>query len=129
MAWINTGQNGWFKDWFKRYAETIEIFYDDHTGHHWREDTTGDEIVLVSDGGWRMTLNGEPYPSRYRAFLYLADVGQVIEQEHLLEDTSHQGHFKAAESGIGRYAGVRQDCIDAIDVALKARQGATTAAE
>ncbi|MBE1515181.1 hypothetical protein [Nesterenkonia halotolerans] len=127
MAWMNTGRNGWFEDWFTRYSKTIEILDEDRTGHHWRENTTGNEIALVSDGGWRMTLNREPYMSRYRAFLYLADVDQVIEQQHLLEETSHQGHFNPDETGAGRYSQIRRDSVNAIDAALRARQGAAAA--
>lgn len=122
MAWINTGRNGWFEDWFTRYSKTIEIFDEDRTGHHWREAVFGDEIVLVSDGGWRMTLNGEPYPSRYRAFRYIADLDQVIEQPGLLENTSHRGRFDPEKSAASRYAGVLSECAAAIDAVLEARK-------
>lgn len=120
MAWINTGRNGWFEDWFRRYSETIEISDENRTGDHWRETVFGDEIVLVPDGGGKVTGHGEPSPSRYRAFRYVAALDQVIEAQHLLRDTSHRGEFNPALTAATLYYGVRAECVNAITDKLEA---------
>lgn len=128
MAWINTGRNGWFEEWFTRYSKTIEIFDEDRTGAHWHDTALGDEIVLVSDGGWRMTLDAEPYRSRYRVFRFIADLDQVIEQPKLLQGVARGGGFDPDESAAGRYSQVRLEAIAAIDAALGARESAAVTA-
>lgn len=123
MAWINTGTNGWFRPWWREHLAEVSVFEEDRIGDCWINTATGDEIVLISDGGWRMQLNGEDYPSRFRLFRHHPPTGATWElTEAMLWPTSTRGHFDKEQSAGARYTGARAECRALIDEVLGARR-------
>lgn len=124
MSWVRTGESAWQRPWFHDSGCAKELFWEDGTGTHWWDAPSGDEVIVVADGGWRMTYNGEPYESRYRVFRWFAGRGEVEEQTQLfLHSIPGGGHFDPSGAGHERYATVQHECERAIDGLL----GVTTA--
>lgn len=119
MTWINAGANGWLTQWFQDHAKQIDIFRDDGTGHWWVNMSNGDEIVLVSDGGWRMMKNGQPYDSRYRLFRRNAASADVRELSGLLWPVK-RGAFNPDAKGSERYNEIQGRCQKFVDELLQA---------
>lgn len=120
MTWINTGINGWHvKPAITRVTDQYTLFAEDQTGAHWMDTSTGDELVLLSDGGWRMVKNNEPYLSRYRLFRYFAATHAAQEISYLLNPIG-RGEFDASQAVAARYQTVRAKCVRYIDALFAA---------
>lgn len=121
MAWVNTGSNGWHADWWRKSYTEFEIFWEDGLGNRWMNTDNGDELVLVSDGGWRMAKNGHSYDSRFRAFRLHAASGVVREISDLLWPIM-DGRFDSSQEGSGRYSTVQKRCESHIDKIFNANK-------
>ncbi|MCV7729034.1 hypothetical protein M3D47_001215 [Micrococcus luteus] len=95
----------------------FDLYEEDRTGAWWADLDSGRQLALVSDGGWRMSLNGASYPSRYRLFDF--DGVEIVEQtEEVLGRLGHSGHFDLQQEGAGRYQRVWEECVSAVEDVL-----------
>lgn len=120
MRWVESGLNGWNAFWWQATKSEFDLFEEDRTGSRWINIDNGDEIILLSDGGWRMSMNGKPYRSRYRLFRRTAATKEVTEITDLLWPVG--ADFDSAAEGTNRYAGVLKHCTEFINRLLSASQ-------
>lgn len=116
MSWEKITDNAaWNLPWVAGAArQRFALFEDDRTGAAWRHSGSGDEIALVADGGWRMTLDKQPYPSQYRLFWFSAITDQIVELTGEVLGT--MGHFDAKqEVAHAKYSGVLNWCTRHVD--------------
>lgn len=116
--WSRGLGRGWDLRWVRDVARTqFDLYEEDRTGAWWADLDSGRQLALVSDGGWRMSLNGASYPSRYRVFDF--DGVEIVEQtEEVLGRLGHGGHFDPQQEGAGRYQRVWEECVSAVEDVL-----------
>lgn len=119
MNWVQGTGDPWRMHWvYQMDKEQWGLHEDDRTGAMWVDVEYGTVLAMLSDGGWRMTKNGEPYPARYRVFeLVGTDVAERT--DGFFSGLAHGGHFDERQVGAGRYQAVRRDCVEAIERKLE----------
>lgn len=119
MKWVNTEQNGWdvpiATEWIREHFKLSPGPKENRTGAHWADITSGDELLLLSDGGWLRSANGQTVPGQYRLFRFFAQTPRVQPIAYLLEPIGG-GHFHNTSSDVSQRSDhVRAKCVNYIE--------------